>query len=228
MSFSRKIFTEFASVGPVYFILLLFGVRLIYLLLDRFVKNESAKLVVVIAISLFGVKIGEAGLWLPWSADVACYALIFYQLGIYFRRYDLLNWITKHQISYFPLACIWAYMIYAGSMEIAIRNYGQYGLTIIGATAGILLVYKMAKYLENTLPVIARGLGYLGKHSLYIIIIHTLCGGMVNQFVVQRFDKNYMYYMVSSILLQVALALIVQLLISSVKKWCTKKWGTEK
>ena len=60
--------------------------------------------------------LGEKGFWLPWSIDIACYAMVFYQLGVYFRKYDLLSKVKNSHILYFILTPIWVYMIYAGSM----------------------------------------------------------------------------------------------------------------
>lgn len=47
-------------------------------------------------------------------------------------------------------------MIYAGSMEIAVRNYGQYGLVILGSMAGVLTIYQISAYISDMLPVTKR------------------------------------------------------------------------
>lgn len=61
MSFSQKVFTNIASVGPIYFILLLLLVRLLYLGIDQWIENEIGKWMVVFAVSLIGVWLGNKG-----------------------------------------------------------------------------------------------------------------------------------------------------------------------
>lgn len=43
------------------------------------------------------------------------------------KNRKLLSEIEKNHIWYFVLTPIWVYMIYCGSMEITVRNYGSYG-----------------------------------------------------------------------------------------------------
>jgi fucose 4-O-acetylase-like acetyltransferase len=88
MSFSKKVFSEVSSVGPVYFILMLFIIRLTYLVVDYVIKNERYKWLVIACISIFGMVLGEKGFWLPWSIDIACYAMVFYQLVLPCVNFD--------------------------------------------------------------------------------------------------------------------------------------------
>lgn len=217
ISFSNKIFQDISSVGPIYFILLLFVVRFIYLLVDHGIKNEGYKLLVVVCISLFGMVLGKRGFWLPWSIDAACYALIFYQIGIYCRRYKLLSTVKEHHISYFILSPIWVYMIYVGSMEIAVRNYGQYGLVVLGSIAGILLIYKLSVYITDTLPVTKEVLRLSGEGSMVILIIHTLLGGKIYNLISYKFDSGYTCHMVCVVLLQMILSLVIMKVLHQIK-----------
>lgn len=218
LSFTNKFFTDISSVGPVYFILMLFVVRFIYILIDRLLKNSGYTFSLVMILSFLGMKLGEKGYWLPWSMDIALYVLIFYQLGICFRKYDLLTGIKKNHFFYFILAPIWAYMIYMGGMEIAVRNYGKYGIAVIGAISGILLLYKLAVFLAETFSIISRILAYAGKSSLIIIFIHTLFGGRIIDLVSLRFDRNYMPLMILSISIQITVAMFIEYIISLLKK----------
>ncbi len=106
---------------------------------------------------------GQAGYWLPWSLDVALYVLIFYQLGICFRKYKLLTMVKRCPMCYFLLSQIWAYMIYRGSMEIAVRNYGNYGLVVIGSVSGTLLLYKCADHVVSNYKVFVRFCSFADK-----------------------------------------------------------------
>ncbi len=209
MSFSDKIFSGVPSVGPVYFILLLFVVRIIYLFVDHGIDNGSSKWLVVVCISILGKLIGKSGFWLPWSIDIACYSVIFYQIGIYCRRSDVLTKVKENHISYFILAPIWVYMIHMGSMEIAVRNYGQYGLVILGSVSGILLIYKLSVYIADRSIIIKGFLRLTGEGSMVILIIHTLFGEKIQSWMAYKFDSKNLYYMICAVSLQIVLSWMI-------------------
>lgn len=210
ISFSQKICSEVPSIGPVYFILMLFVVRLVYLLVDHCIKSECHKSLIIIAISIGGMLLGKGGIWLPWSIDLACYALIFYLIGIYCRKYNLLSSVKNNHMVYFILSPIWVFMIYSGSMEIAMRNYGQYGLVILGSLAGVLLIYKLSVYISDELPILKEMLRFTGESSIVVIIVHTLLNGKIHNLVSYRFDSAYIPYLVSVVLLQIILAWVIK------------------
>ena len=206
VSFTRRILTDIPTVGPVYFILMLFVIRLLYSLIDHVVQNPWAKGGAIIGVGLIGLFLGRRGYWLPWSVDVACVLLIFYHLGVLLRRWDLLALLKNNKYLYFVLAPIWVYMIWMGGMEISVRNYGWYGLTILGATAGTVLLYCLSDYITHHLPIIASVLSYLGKATLYILCTHTLLYDSVNDFVSHRFSEENFTFLVFTILLQILIS----------------------
>lgn len=207
ISFSDKLFRNIDSVGPVYFILLLFAVRAIYLVIDRVIRAEPTKWLVVIALSLLGVFFGKLGYWLPWSIDVALYTLVYYRIGTRLREKNLMCGLKERPYMYFVLSSVWAYMIYCGSMEIAVRKYGQYGIVILGAVSGTLVIYLLSVYIAEHFAVISRFLAFAGKSSLYILVFHTIFGGLVGALVSQRFDPDYFPFMIITLIIQIGVAM---------------------
>ncbi|MCD8322113.1 MAG: acyltransferase family protein [Oscillospiraceae bacterium] len=204
MSYSSKLFVQWSSVGPVYFILMLFLTRLIYLIIAHYAPSMYWRHGICLAISVVGCWLGKQGYWFPWSLDCAMYSLIFCHLGYCFQRYRLLSWFKNHPATYFLLSVVWAYMIYSGSMELAVRNYGAYGMTILGAVSGTVLLYMLSDYLVRILPNWIKHLLQLaGKSTVYILIIHTVFNGYFSRLVSLRFTAGYIYHMTASILLQV-------------------------
>lgn len=211
MSFSNKIFVNISSVGPVYFILLLFSVRLIYMAIDKVSRNERQCWSLVVATSVFGMLLGVYGYWLPWSIDISCYAVVFYKIGLCLKEQKILEKIKDNDMLYFIVAPIWAYMIYAGGMEIAVRNYGQYGLAVIGATAGTLLIYKLSNYIKEKMKVMSLALIKIGECTIYVLIVHSLLGDMIWRFFVQYFNSAGTLLVVSQVLTQLLIAVIIKL-----------------
>ena len=129
---------------------------------------------------------------------------------IYCRKYNLLSSVKNNHMVYFILSPIWVFMIYSGSMEIAMRNYGQYGLVILGSLAGVLLIYKLSVYISDELPILKEMLRFTGESSIVVIIVHTLLNGKIHNLVSYRFDSAYIPYLVSVVLLQIILAWVIK------------------
>ena len=213
MSFSGVFLQDIASIGPVYFILMLFVVRLIYLVIDHFVKSDLIKWIIVLLCAAIGVFLGNRGWWLPWSIDVALYSLLFYHLGVVFRKYNLVRTVTDQSWLYFLLSAIWAYMIYRGGMEIALRKYQSYGIVIIGALAGILVVLILSSFISARLFFVRSALSFIGQSCLYILIAHTLLNSLINQWLGQHMQQDGFALMCLSILLQIVIALIARIIV---------------
>lgn len=214
MSFSNKIFDTIPSVGPVYFILILFLIRVIYAVLAGQIKGQTRLSVAVLSLSVLGLALGQYGWWLPWSFDVACYCLVFYHIGRLFREKDIITCLGAYHILYFPLAAVWAYMIHAGSMEIAIRNYGDYGITLIGAVSGTSLLYMLSGYIRDNLPLLRILFSVLGKSTVIILIVHRVLSGHIKVLVGRWLNPASIFFLIACILLQLAISLIIQKMLS--------------
>lgn len=188
MSDTNKLFVDRASVGQVYFLLLLFLVRFIYLFIYKYVKKDWLKTTVVILISLWGLQLGEQGYWLPWSLDCALYALIFYHIGYLLKRHEAVSFLCEKKYILGILMIVWIVMIYAGGMELYPRQYGNYVLTIAGAVSGSIFLYLFCRFISNHLPaVLIRTMVDVGKNTLSILLVHTIFGGYIAIFVVTIF-----------------------------------------
>lgn len=183
MSFSRAFFSDIPSVGPVYFILLLFAVKMLYIFLDK-IKNELWKNLSIILLFSLGLWLGYCDLWLPWSFDAALVSVLFYHVAYYFQKYDILKKCLSLPCLYFPLSCIWAFMIYSGSMELAIRRYSNTGLTIAGIISAFIILYLLCHYLANSFPInFVQTAGLIGQSTAYILIIHTLFNSTITSYI---------------------------------------------
>ncbi len=231
ISFSKKIFTEISSIGPVYLILLLLTTRLLYTLTDRilfyvFTKNQKTKfldplfrILMIIGISITGLYLGNLGWWLPWSIDIALYCVVFYHIGFTCKQYHILEWCCQNSWVYFIFALFWVYAIYSGNMEIAMRSYEPYGIVIIGAISGTILLYMLSEYLkQHGEPHIVKITSSIGESTLFILIIHTLLGGKIGVFYASWFDPTYIYHMIATISTQIILGIVIGIILNFVIK----------
>lgn len=214
MSFSNLLFDNVNSVGPVYFILLLFLIRLIYLIISHYVKDQKILFVIFIVCYVLGCSCGEFGLWLPWSFDCALVCLIFYHFGYLLRKYDLFNLYIQNNYLYFLTSSILAFYILSGSMELAVRNYNDFLIMSLGIISAILLLFSLSNYLKNTLNlnyfiILKWAFLVVGENTLYILIIHTLFKGFINNCVSKFYDLNYIYAMIIAISFQILIGCFV-------------------
>lgn len=178
MSYSQQILRNMPSVGPVYFILMLFVVRLIYLVLDYVIQSEIVKSVAVIILALLGICLGKTGYWLPWSADCALVSLIFYHAGFYFKKLKIFEFFRTRKYYYFILVCIWIYMILCGGMELSVRIWPSVGCMVLGCLCGIILLYNLCMELEKYVPFVIKNVLYqIGRNTMYILMVHTILLG---------------------------------------------------
>ena len=220
MSFSQNLFVNVKSIGPVYFILMLFCVRLVFILIDHFTKNEIQRLISVISLSLLGYYLGKEGYWLPWSFDCALYCLVFYYFGYLFKRYHLLETINKNTVLYFPLSTIWAFSLYYGALELATREYLDYGFYIIGSLAGILLGYLlctlMASHISDKLN---KAFSFVGQSTVYVLIVHKMFGGRISLLVetVMSLNRNNIPHLVVACAVQIFMGVLLAIVVGNVE-----------
>ncbi len=233
MSFSKNLWQDVPSVGPIYFLLLLLLVRLFYYGTDQALcyaakkrKAETGKweavlyrMLAAIGLSVAGMYLGKAGWWLPWSADAALYCVLFYWAGIQLKEYHIPERCSNNPYLYFFLAPVWAYAIYEGNMSIAGRDYTPYGIIIAGALSAVLLLYMFSRYLrDHWSPYIVWFLALTGESSVCILLIHTLFNRRIGDFYTRWFHPEYIYHMAASNGTQILLGIMIWMLIKIYKR----------
>ena len=101
-------------------------------------------------------------------------------------------------------------MIYKGGMEIAIREYGSYGVTIPGVLSAVMLLIMLCRACCGFLPhIFVRLTALAGKSTLYILIIHTLFAGRISGLLENLYVKGYQDHMVMNLLVSLAAGIII-------------------
>lgn len=219
ISFTKSILTNIDSIGPIYYLLMLTVLKIIYMIIDRFAKEKIMPLIIII-ISCIGLYMGKVGYWLPWSLDISLYCLIFYYIGHIMKKYDILKYLVDRKYYYFIFSCFWIYMIYLGGMEIAVRKYEPYGMVIIGTISAFLTIFIIIKLLVNKQHILSRIVGYIGQSTIYILIIHTLYNkkimSLLNDFC--GLDSRNIFNILVSMFIQLLLGSLTYLIYNSVIK----------
>lgn len=214
MSFSNLLFENVNSVGPVYFILLLFLIRFTYLIINYYVKDQRIIFFIVFICYVFGYYCGKFGLWLPWSFDCALVCLIFYHYGYLLKKYDLLNLYIQNNYLYFLISSIFAFYVLSGGMELAVRNYNDILIMSLGTISAILILIALSNYLKNIFKynifiIFKWAFLVIGQNTLYILIVHSLFKGFINAGISYFYDLNYIYAMIISVSIQILIGCFV-------------------
>lgn len=221
ISYSKEIFTFADSIGPIYFLLFLIVVRLLYVLLDHFAPNEKVRLCGVLILLAAGLALGKAGWWLPWSIDCAMVCVVLYYMGYCMRKYNVLAWCREHPQIYFAASCVWAFMVYKEYNELAVRQYAQAGLFIAGSAAAFIVVYLLCSYMAaRRNAVVIKLFSFIGQNTIYILIIHTLFKNPINDFLQNTLDlyNANVFYLGTSIVIQLSLGAAVGWLVTAAKR----------
>lgn len=230
VSYTDKLFSSVSSVGPVYFILLLFTVRFIYIFIDRFFKGY-AKDIAVLAVSLAGIYLGKSGYYLFWSLDCAMFCVLFFHIATYIRKYELLKKLQEMPYMYFVFSLCWFLFVYNGSMDLATRRYENIGILIVGSLSAFILVYQLCAYIMRHWPhFVTRLIAAVGESTAYILILHTLFSGRISAFVrdTLALNEENIFYLAVSVFIQISAGTIIYFTVQRIKGIIKKKPGNKK
>lgn len=184
MSFAGNILRDCGSVSLVWFVACLFVARNLYVVCRRATIGfgRPVQYGVPIVLCIAGWWLGEQGLFLPWSADVALFAQVFMLVGDEVRRHGLLE-RKPHGLTVAVVVTAWVALALAGfQIEMALRKYPGFILCIVTACAGSLGVFWASERIDAAgesgtnayASNLAELLAWLGQNSLVVLAIHCL------------------------------------------------------
>lgn len=154
--------------------------QLIYFFMDKNIKNNCMKSIIIFFISLIGYALSKIKMFrLPFTLDVVCIALLFYFLGhclkIVETKLEITKYIkksTKHStlfilISIFLFVSVFLLVSINGTTNMNNMEYNSYILSIITACLGSLAIIIISVIIEKN-----SFLEFVGKNTLVIMCIH--------------------------------------------------------
>lgn len=165
---------------------------------------------------------------LPWCIDVAPVTTLFMLAGYLIGRKDGFNTPLSWKIGVVDVVCIGMFVVLHDVYDIHMRNYGtqQNVLGIlfftVVALSGSFLVIRISRYLSR-IPLVGRGLSYLGENSLSIFLWHILWIVMLGPFVARLSFAGTLIQDVIFVASVVICSLITQKVIHDTYHWFFKK-----
>ncbi len=164
-------------VGISWFLPLLVSVRLLYALICRMEKeNYVVRGIMVVIISCAGVVIGNQGIKLPWSLDVAMAGIFFVYLGDVSCHYQesVLAYLRKPWLVASAFVT-WGVLVYCfGYGELPMRSYPNGVTFLLVSSLSVSVVLGISYYISRYLHHLTKVLCVAGKYSFLILCAHVL------------------------------------------------------
>ena len=188
---------------PLWFLLSLFGVNILYYLLQKVIKGVWIY-VAVVALSVAGWLMARGGVMLPMMLDTALVALPFFVLG---REVKTHGGLEKHSYDKWGLVVLLPVLVilylFAEKINIHVRMLPNYFMLYLMPFMAIISLFWFCKNLPH-IPVIT----YIGRYSLVVLGTHSMVLGPVRRMVFSLVDNSY-----GSSWLVFAIAVLIEVLI---------------
>ena len=182
LAYSNKktFFQDVETVGVLWFIPFLAMCKIIFWSINKISKdNEVIKACLCLICTMVGILLEKMEIYLPWSFDIVLASIIFYYIGYFMKKNEVLEEILEN---YKILLCIVVlYIVGAmfGYIELAIRKYPFGLICYITAISGTIIVFKISKIIEEISKIMTKILCWYGKNSMYILCAHFLEMGII-------------------------------------------------
>ena len=157
--------------GPIWFLLSLFEVELLYFFIFKYVKTEWGHLLTCFLFSLIGLYFAYIKLDVPLWIDTSLVALFFFSLGDLFCRYNVFEQkVFSRRNSVLWMLIFWAiYFLFPCHVSMSINRYSSGILLYISGTSIVLAVLFFSKFVNKDFLV-----SWIGKNTLVILCTHHL------------------------------------------------------
>ena len=197
------------SNGPVWFLLCLFNINIIFytlvLLTNRLKMNTVFLCLVCIAIGIFGGNLRSFDIQLPLYIDTALTSLPFFACGFFIKKYT--NILTPNKedryLLLYACLCLAYTILFADRTSFQHNEFGNlWSLYTCGIT-GTLFVIFVAK-MVGSLPLIS----FFGRYSIIILCTHQMVIQIVWLFV-KRLAVNDWFIILLMLLLTLAIEMLL-------------------
>ena len=157
---------------PIWFLLCLYWVSLLFNILYYWIKNKYLLLIAVLSIGLIGNQLRSHDIWLPMFWDCSFSALPFYYIGYLLKKSRLLlpNKLDKLCL---PISLLLFIITILIARKIGLHLDVQYNsvpmISYLVSTIGVLAVLLLCKQFKY-IPVVS----YFGRFSIIILVTHNL------------------------------------------------------
>lgn len=166
--------SEPLSAGPLWFLLSMFWVRLLYLFLNSFLNNVWIGFIFSVALALLGQYLAEKFGQIPLAIFPSFASFGCFYVGVILKKKDLFRSSILGNLVPFSIVC-WILCILHSNFSLHKNMYDLYYVGNIFGSFGIFLVLKAVidQYKSKNSP-LWRGLEFIGKNSIVMLLVHSV------------------------------------------------------
>lgn len=175
--------------GPVWFLLCLFEVNVIFCYIHIIFKKRLHIYIISFLTGLLGLLLSYYSINLQASLDTALSCLPFFVFGYFIKNETnilISSFLDKHLIMYAIICGIICFFL-ADEVEFYRNNYSyhSYFTLYICGFLGTIMIILIAKFI-GTVPILT----YYGRYSIIILCTHYLLYKGLNYFIAQYFEDG--------------------------------------
>lgn len=204
------------NVGVIWFLFAYFWARIIFDMGRLIIKDDRYNGVMFAILAYAGYLISQK-IWLPQALDIALVAAFFMWIGAILRSYHFFSNSKTEFLTILAALVFWLWCVQSGlHIELAIRSYPNFVITVVEAIAGTLVICYLSRGLMST--TLTSWLVIFGRNSIILLCIHHLdlywvfWGGLIHS----SWCAMLLRLVVDIIIM--ALVLIVKYLLSKIKE----------
>lgn len=203
-----------------WFLTSLFFTEIVFYLLNKFIKNEYLKGIIVILLFLVGNVLSNIiDIALPWNFDSICFTLVYYFLGYSFKKYkDVIlkreKIINIASLILLPIIFLMEVKLFNKPVDIFHNKYGIFPLNIISGLCGIFIIMRISSYLVKV-KLLSKVLGYIGENSLIFFAFQGIPILLINKlFAINKLilNLNFVPYNLITVIELVVILVVLSLL----------------
>lgn len=176
----HKVFSEYFSeilqpsvtmIGVLWFLPCLAIIKFIFYIFKKISKENDILLYVLCFVSSMVGYYLKDFVTSNVIYDIALFALIYYCIGYFLMKYNVLNKILENKKVMLILLFIW--MLGANVYrDLALKIYANGYITVVVAMCGSFVLLKLSKIIFERFCTLSKSLMWYGRNSFYIVVLH--------------------------------------------------------
>lgn len=213
----------FHGTWDLWFLPCLFLARNVFVVLMNITDKMKCCWFVRVILFVFLSHMGQLmsiGGYYPWGMEIAFVVLPFLLCGLLFKKYNSFSNKNRYLIALICLM-IWGFFLYKHFyLELAMHYYPFFPVELLEAIVASFFIIVFSQLIEKIFW-LGKTIGWIGKKSIYILLIHNLEMRYINCHIFPQnniFEKWYV-----QLLMRIAFIVLLTLFLNLIMNYCKGK-----
>ena len=220
---------NFPIAGALWFLTCLFFVDIMYFIINKMIKNEYIKLLIIVLFGILGCTFYKyTRILLPFAITQSFVGLSLYYIGNKVREFSnkkIINKILNLNIIMILILSVICYILIFknGYINIRTQNYSNIFLFYINSIMCSILIINYSKYIVRLLKntIILKVLKNIGKESIIYVCLNQICImsilKIINRILPNNIISNNSFIGIIILIATILILYIISLIINKTK-----------